>query len=173
MSAVQFVPYDPAWPKKFEEERQALLALPGLCARAVEHIGSTAVPGQIAKPIIDVFVALDPLEPLSHYEKVFPRPPYRFTFTDMDGRYLFSKWQGGTWTHNIHLLPWAGFYERKEFLFRDYLRSHPESVQEFNQVKRSCAAQFPGDLECYSRAKTAFIQRIHSLICAQKQEDLK
>lgn len=79
----------------------------------------------------------------------------------MNGRYLFAKYTDGTWTHNIHILPYDdGFYDRNEFLLRDYLREHPELVREYGEIKRR-SAQFEGmTMEQYTRSKTEFIQAV-------------
>ncbi|HHV12933.1 MAG TPA: GrpB family protein [Clostridiales bacterium] len=155
---IEIVTYNPDWAKKFEAEKTNLLHLFGSHAKAVEHIGSTAIPGQRAKPVIDIFVGVSPFEELSFYQHVFNPREYRHTPTDMTGRYLFAKYKNGTWTHNIHILPYHdGFYLRNEFLLRDYLKEHPKLSDEYGAVKERAAMENGSTIEAYTRAKTEFI----------------
>lgn len=171
MNAISIVPYSERWPALFEEERQRLLCLNGLYARVIEHVGSTAVPGLAAKPVIDLFIGVSPFLPLRHYQAVFSSGPYRYVPTDMEGRYLFARDTGGQWTHNLHLLPFDGqFFQRNELLLRDYLRQHPDESAAYAEVKRRCALEHGGSMEEYTRAKTGFIQR--AVDCARAERGL-
>lgn len=157
---IEIVPYCEEWAALFQEEKQRLERLEGLHAEAIEHVGSTSVPGQAAKPVVDIFVGVTTLLPLEAYKSLLAPPRYMHTPTDMQGRWLFGGYENGIWRYNIHLLPIKGFYSRTEFVIRDFLCKHPDYVAEYATIKQRCA----GDsvvMEEYTRAKTAFLQKAY------------
>lgn len=165
---VDVVPYDPGWPALFAEEAARLRRLlpPRLVGR-IEHIGSTAVPGLPAKPIVDISLEVPDLacvrreiapilEPLG-YELFWrerdpgdPVPAYAwFTRRDVAGRR----------THNIHLLPPdSPHWDR--LAFRDHLRAHPEVARAYGALKVRLAAEHRHDRRAYASAKGRFIQDV-------------
>jgi len=160
---IEVVPYNPNWPHQFEQEKARLLEILHPNLIALEHTGSTSIPGVDAKPIIDMFAAVRPFEQSNVYAELLTESGYQFTETGMHGRYLFVKQSAGTRTHHLHILPEEGFYERNEFLFRDYLRAHPDLVHEYGELKRNLSEQYSTDPEGYTRAKTSFIQKVVDL----------
>src|SRR5690554_4458593 len=157
---IQIVEYNPNWKKDFEEEKIRLQHLLDSHAVAIEHIGSTAIPNQRAKPVIDIFIGVSPFRELSFYQRIFNAKEYHYTPIDMTGRYLLAKYTNEVWTHNIHILPCDGFYLRNEFLLRDYLREHPKLVDEYGEVKERAARDNGSTMEEYTRAKTELIQKV-------------
>jgi GrpB-like predicted nucleotidyltransferase (UPF0157 family) len=170
---VVVVEYDPQWPRLFEQEKAALLTALGDRLVAIEHMGSTAIPGLSAKPIIDIIAALRSLdevpaclEPLRglgyHYVPEFEAliPERRF----------FRKGPAEKRTHHLHLFAEGDFRERHERLFRDYVRAHPEAAQEYDRLKRELAAQYGADREGYTSAKTDFVQHVIALAQAEKEK---
>lgn len=161
---IEIVPYDPAWPGQFDEERRKLLeAIGPWLAGPVEHIGSTAIPGLSAKPVIDIMAgvaslgasrpALAPLAALDYC--YFPYRP--------DDEHWFCKPSPAYRTHHLHLVPiesphWAG-----AIAFRDYLRTHADTAAEYEELKKRLALQFRLDREAYTDAKGPFITRITAL----------
>jgi len=168
---IQIAPYDPQWPAMFEAEANRLIATFGAEAAAVEHVGSTAIPGQCAKPVIDMFVGVTPFRDAAYYEGLLDPERYRFVRTGMRERWLFSKYAEGHWTHNIHIVPYDGeFYVRNELLLRDYLRKRPDLVDAYGELKQRSAIANGGDLESYTRSKTKFIQFV--IDAARKEKGL-
>lgn len=157
---IEIVEYSPEWVKVFEDESQELLSILGSNVMAIEHVGSTSIPNQKAKPIIDIFIGVSPLEDIAFYESLFSFENYCYTDTGMKNRYLFTRYTEGIWTHNIHILPYEGFYLRNEILFRDYLRKHPELVIKYGELKEKVAIDFGETMADYTRAKTEFIQSV-------------
>ncbi|WP_309120677.1 GrpB family protein [Paenibacillus sp.] len=159
--AVAVVPYNTVWPAAFEAERERLLAMLAPNVSRIEHVGSTSVPGQAAKPILDLFAAARPLLSEAEYAERLREAGYAYQKTGMVGRHLFYREAGtGARTHHLHLLPEEGFYERNEILLRDYLRAHPAEVEAYGALKRELAKRYAADPDGYTRAKTSFIQRI-------------
>lgn len=168
---IEIMEYNPDWTKNFEEEKIKLLRFFGSHAVAIEHIGSTAIPNQRAKPVIDIFIGVSPFEDLSFYQHIFNTKEYYYTPTDMKGRYLFAKYTNEVWTHNLHILPYDDiFYLRNEFLLRDYLREHPKLVEEYGEVKERATMDNGSTMEAYTRAKTEFIQKV--IDAARKEKGL-
>ncbi len=168
---VAIVPYDPAWPRMFEEEKAYLLAsLPDGIIRRVEHFGSTAVPGLAAKPIVDVLVEVCSLEETkTRVAPVLEAQGYDYFWRPSFGDDVppfyawFIKRDGaGIRTHHIHMVEAdSGLWER--LLFRDYLIAHPETAKEYEDLKLRLAREYPDDRVAYTNGKSAFCTRITRL----------
>ncbi|MEQ8809816.1 MAG: GrpB family protein [Imperialibacter sp.] len=167
---IAIVAYCENWKEAFENEREIILGTFRNHIKAIEHIGSTAIPGQFAKPVIDIFIAVSPFRTVSFYNQVLSAPSYRYTPTDMAVRHLFTKYTGeNIWTHNLHILPWdAEFYSRNEILFRDYLRRRPEMVARYNELKKLLVLRNFSSMEEYTKAKTQFIQEVVDIARIEK-----
>ncbi|SDC55847.1 GrpB domain, predicted nucleotidyltransferase, UPF0157 family [Paenibacillus sp. UNCCL117] len=158
---IKIVKYNPQWAIDFVQEKCILSSLLGDQAIAIEHIGSTSIPGQEAKPIIDIFVGVSPFSELAYYKSILDSELYHYIQTDMSSRYLFYKYTDGVWTHNIHIIPYnVEFYNRNELILRDYLKEHPKLVQKYGELKRNSAKNFNVNLDEYTRSKTEFIQHV-------------
>ncbi len=167
---VAIVPYDPRWPERFEAERQHLLAsLPQGLVVSIEHVGSTAVPGLAAKPIVDMLVEVSDLSVVKArvvalleaqgYEYYWrplrgdDEPPYYAWFIKRDP-------VSGARTHHIHMVD-GTFPERDDWLaFRDYLIAHPAVATDYAALKVDLAAKFLHDRVGYTQAKTRFISAV-------------
>lgn len=158
---VSVVPYDPEWPKLFEEEAASLRRkLPPSVVRRVEHFGSTAVPGLAAKPVIDVLVQVSSLEETK--ERVAPRLVAEgydyFWRTDVSPPYAWfiKRDAAGKRTHHIHMVE-AGSELWERLYFRDYLREFPEEAERYAELKRSLAERHPHDRVAYTEGKAEYI----------------
>jgi GrpB-like predicted nucleotidyltransferase (UPF0157 family) len=154
--------YDPSWPMMFEEESTRIRSALGLFALAIEHIGSTAVPGLASKPIIDLLIGVPSLEgarqrciePLVTLGYVYV-PEYAAWLLD---ELLFRKGPPGPWTHHAHLMEPSCPRWETYLLFRDYLRAHPEAVRAYGNVKRKAADSSKDDIDTYRVGKRAFVE---------------
>src|SRR5687768_2427169 len=133
---VEIVPYDPAWPGLFAEERRKLLETVGpWLAGPVEHIGSTAIPGLAAKPVIDIMAGVASLDASRPAIAALVSAGYCYFPYRPDKEHWFCKPSPAFRTHHLHLVPldspqWAG-----ALAFRDYLRAHPETAAEYEAMK--------------------------------------
>src|SRR5687768_10521599 len=119
---VEIVPYDPEWPLRFRHLASELRAALGDAALRIDHIGSTAVPGLAAKPIIDVQISVAELEPMTGYRARLEELGYRWRSDNPDlGKRYFREREGQPRTH-VHVRPAGSFAEQFALLFRDYLR---------------------------------------------------
>lgn len=159
---IDVVPADPHWPQRFTEEADAIAHvtdLPGLC---IEHIGSTAVPGLDAKPIIDILLLPPPGSDPHRLIEPLQRLGYQYWAENPDtSRMFFVKGmppQGNERTHHVHVM---GLGEAsRRLLFRDWLRSHPEDAELYAQVKRELAKRFPTDRDAYTDGKDQVVAQI-------------
>lgn len=162
---VSIVEYHPEWRKMFEDEKRALQTALGEIPARIEHIGSTAVAGLAAKPIIDLMVGL---EDFSIADSVVPKIEalgyeYIQKYEDvMPFRRFFIKEQDGIRTHHIHMVGIGGEFWERHILFRDYLREHPDVAEQYASLKKELAEREWEDVNDYADAKTEFIKGIEN-----------
>jgi len=155
---IRIVSYDPNWPARFEEERAALEAAIGpWIIGGIHHVGSTAVPGLAAKPIIDILVGVEDLESSRACFDPLNELGYLYAPYLSDEMHWFCKPHPSRRTHHLHLIPHESARFRDELAFRDHLRSHPDAAAEYADLKRKLATRFENDRETYTEAKTDFI----------------
>jgi GrpB-like predicted nucleotidyltransferase (UPF0157 family) len=150
---IVIVRYDPAWPDEFRRIGGRLRRVLGPVARRIDHIGSTAVPGLDAKPIIDVQVSVATLVPEAPYLRPLEANGYRWHPDNPDRTKRFFREPEGDPRAHVHVRAEGGFDEQLNLLLRDYLRSHPESAGEYARAKRSLAEEFRENREGYVHAK--------------------
>ena len=152
-------PYDTTWPLEFAVEADRIArACRGLALR-LEHIGSTSIPGLSAKPVIDVLAGRPGNVSGESYVAVFRQLGYEHKGAyGVPGRNYFRR--GTPRTHHVHLVSWTSAVWEDHLLFRDYLRSHPETAREYETLKRELAALYIQDKERYTDAKGPFIRSI-------------
>jgi GrpB-like predicted nucleotidyltransferase (UPF0157 family) len=154
---IPILPYQPDWPRAYAQEAAALTTqFPALCE--IEHIGSTAVPGLAAKPVIDIMAAVADLVEANGALPAFAARGYQLIDTGMRNR-LFLQRSADT-TFNLHIVSLATWPTRKERLMRDELIADPAAKAEYAELKRDLAARHGDDIIAYTRAKTAFVQKI-------------
>lgn len=151
--------YDARWPQEFEKLRARIAAVLGPLAAAVEHMGSTAVPGLAAKPIIDIDVLLKPDADVAQAVSALSSAGYEDRGDlGIRGREAFRA-PADSYPHHLYLcLAEAGEYQR-HIEFRDYLRSHPEDVEAYASLKRRLMREFEWDREAYTQGKSEFVER--------------
>jgi len=160
------VPYDPEWPLQYEEEKARILAAIAPYVVCMEHMGSTAIPGLAAKPVIDILIGvrsladapffLPPLASLGYeyiqkHEVIFP-----------ERRYL-HRLVNGQHTHHLHMVEPDSNFFKVQIAFRDYLRHHPKARDQYAALKLDLAQKFHHDREAYTNAKSDFILSILEL----------
>jgi GrpB-like predicted nucleotidyltransferase (UPF0157 family) len=161
---VEIVPYDEAWPGAFEDERRKLLDTIGpWLAGPVEHIGSTAIPGLAAKPVIDIMAGVASLEASRPALPVLAGLDYCYFPYRPDSEHWFCKPSPYFRTHHLHLVPFGSAQWAGALAFRDYLRAHPETAAEYQELKTRLAREFHLDREAYTQAKSPFVTRITDL----------
>jgi GrpB-like predicted nucleotidyltransferase (UPF0157 family) len=156
---VLIVPYDPAWPASFEAERALLEdAIGEWVTGGIHHVGSTAVPGLVAKPIVDILVGVESLEASRACFEPLARLEYLYAPYLSAEMHWFCKPDPSHRTHHLHLAPAGGPRFLDELAFRDRLRADPETMQAYAALKRELAARFGDNRDGYTEAKSEFIQ---------------
>lgn len=164
---IAIVPYQPQWVERYASVEQRLRrSLPEDLFTRIEHIGSTAVPGLSAKPIIDVQVEVTSLDRVRReVVPIMQDLAYEFIWRpSMGERAPFYAWfikrdASGRRTFHVHMVePDEASAER--LLFRDFLRRHPNCARDYEALKQHLAHEHPADREAYTRLKTPFIQDI-------------
>ncbi|MDF2770904.1 MAG: hypothetical protein K0S86_397 [Geminicoccaceae bacterium] len=156
---ITLVAYDSTWPLEFAAEAERIeRACAGLPIR-LEHIGSTAVPGLAAKPVIDILAGRPGNMSGDAYVAAFRQLGYEHKGAyGIPGRNYFRR--GSPRTHHVHLVSWSSEFWRAHILFRDYLRAHPGVAREYETIKRELAGMSLQDKENYTDAKGPFIRSI-------------
>jgi GrpB-like predicted nucleotidyltransferase (UPF0157 family) len=154
--AIVIAGYDPAWPVRFEAERARILGAIGPVARRIEHVGSTAVPGLAAKPIVDILVAVEDPDDEAAFVPALEAAGYVLRVREPEHRMLRTP------QLDVHVHVWRdGSSEVERYLaFRDRLRASAEDRAAYERLKRSLAQREWDDMNDYAGAKGALIEEI-------------
>jgi GrpB-like predicted nucleotidyltransferase (UPF0157 family) len=166
MDEIYIVEYDPRWPALYEAEGARVREALGEMVQRIEHIGSTAVPGLDAKPIIDIQLAVESVDEAQRLA-VAPLEAIGYTYWAFrsHGEHLVlvrGLPPNGPRTHHLHIVS-VESADWECVLFRDYLRAHPDEAARYTALKRDLAVRFRADREAYTAGKTEFVQRITAL----------
>lgn len=151
---------DPQWPIEFTQIASRLRGAIGRTALRIDHVGSTAVPGLDAKPIIDIQVSVSSLEPDAPFRRPLESLGFVFQGDNPDTTKRFFGEPPGTRRVHVHVRRSGSFDEQLNLLFRDYLRTHPEAAAEYAKAKHELAERFLKDREGYIHAKEPVIWSI-------------
>jgi GrpB-like predicted nucleotidyltransferase (UPF0157 family) len=158
--SITVVDYDPAWSTQFETLQSLILSAVGDIAVAVEHVGSTSVPGLAAKPIIDIDVVVASAADVSVAIERLAVIGYKHRGNlGVEGREA-CKSPPGPPTRNLYVCVQGGTALRNHLTVRDYLRNNADSAAEYGRLKKQLAARFPTDIDKYIDGKTDFILKV-------------
>ena len=156
---VKLIPYTAEWERLFEVEKSLLQLAIDQFVLDIQHVGSTAIPGMVAKPIIDIGIAVTNFE-----EARICIPPivqlgyeYRGEY-GIPRRHYFVK--GDPRTHHLHMNEIDSRDWENQVLFRDYLIQHSGLAEKYAALKMELAQQYPADREAYQDGKTPFIEQV-------------
>jgi GrpB-like predicted nucleotidyltransferase (UPF0157 family) len=158
---VRVVPYDPRWADEFAAAARDLYDALGSSILAVSHVGSTAVPGLCAKPILDLLVSVQ------HFDESLALVPRLETLgyefrpdEEIPDRHYFRRRRGTAGTHHLSLAEPTSRYHIVTLAFRDALRADPAEDRRYGELKLDLARRFPRDRENYIAGKSAFVARV-------------
>ena len=161
---VAIVPYSTEWPELFEKEAKRIKAACDGIITVIEHIGSTAVPGMPAKPIIDIMPGLDSYQDGWKIIEPLKQLGYEYSGENgIPGRFYFDyRFERRSVVH-VHVYQIGTENWHRHLIFRDYLRSHPEVADQYAELKKELSVRFRKDREEYTNGKSQFINAvIHS-----------
>jgi GrpB-like predicted nucleotidyltransferase (UPF0157 family) len=154
------VDYDPRWAAIFLQLGARLAATLGPLAIRIEHVGSTAVPGLAAKPIIDLDVVIASRDHLpAVIRRLRPLGYHHEGDLGVPGREAFTT-PPDTCPHHLYVCAADSAALARHLAFRDLLRAHPETARAYGELKRSLAVRFGSDRTAYTDAKTAFTEAV-------------
>ena len=151
--------YSKLWQKHFHAEERRLRRHTGQSKLILEHIGSTAIPGLDAKPIIDMAMMLPTLRRLPFWVKNMEMAGYTYKGEyGLPGRHFFTR--GNPVTHHLHLVAKGSEHWSRWILFRDYLRNHLDEAEKYNRFKKQLALKYANNRDAYTQAKTPLINQV-------------
>ncbi len=160
MATVVVVDYDPAWPALFERIRARVWPAVADLAVAIEHVGSTSVPGLAAKPRIDMDIVVPAREDVPKaIARLAPLGYVHIGDLGIPDREAFRA-SGELPPHNLYACHEGALPLRNHRALRDHLRAHPADARRYAALKKDLAARFPDDIDGYIEGKSAFIREI-------------
>lgn len=153
--------YDPGWENEFQKEAAVLSEILGDQCVAMYHIGSTAVPGLKAKPIIDIMPVVHHIEDVDLLKEEFEKVGYEYLgeFGIPGRRYLRKG--GDERTHQVHIFEENNTWDiHRHLAVRDYLRSHARAAYEYGELKTKLAQKYPYDIDGYCDGKEKFVKQL-------------
>lgn len=162
---VRVVPYDPTWVLAFADEAGDIRSALQHEEMEVHHMGSTAIPGMFAKPIIDILLIVPGLELLDAKVASMTALGYEAMgeFGSAGRRYFRKDAPNGLRTHQVHAFEAGSAGARRHLAFRDYMRSHPEAAQEYSILKQRLAIECALSIQDYMDGKDSFVKHHESL----------
>jgi GrpB-like predicted nucleotidyltransferase (UPF0157 family) len=160
VTSVLLKEYDPLWVSQFEADRNLISSALGGLAKRIEHVGSTSIPGMKAKPIIDIAVAVEAFLALDGKISKLEGIGYEYVpKIEFPNRRFFRRGQWGAGTHHLHIYELNSNEWNNIILFRDYLRTHPDTAREYMNLKQMLAIE-TSDRQTYTDFKGPFIQSV-------------
>lgn len=156
---IEIVAYDPEWPVAFEAAAARIQAALGEAALVIEHVGSTAVPGLAAKPVIDINLTVADSADEAAYAAKLESAGYRLVIREPDW-FEHRMFKGGAPAVNLHVFTVGCPELGRMRLLRDWLRCSPEDVALYAATKRRLAAQSWTYVQNYADAKSEVVQAI-------------
>jgi len=154
------VDYDPSWPAAFEQVRSRVWPVIDDVAAAIEHVGSTSVPGLAAKPIIDIDVVVAAAGDVPAVVERLATLGYEHQGNlGVEGREAFKSPSIGP-RHHLYVCSSRGLALANHLAVRNYLRTHSEAAREYGDIKKQLAERFPDDIDGYTEGKTEALLRI-------------
>ena len=150
------VDYDPTWPLAFEELRDSVSGAVHDIAISIEHVGSTAVPGLAAKPVIDMDVVVKESDVARAIERLSELGYVHSGDLGIPLREAFRR-PPGSRPHHLYVCPSNSPALANHLALRDYLRGNAEATHEYGALKKQLAEKFRDDIDGYIEGKTAFI----------------
>ncbi len=160
MRKVEVCPYNEVWTERFHQEAVKLKGIYGSQIVSIHHIGSTAIKGLNAKPIIDIMPVVKDISSVDQFDeqmKAFgyePKGEY-----GIPGRRYFQK-GGDARTHHVHIYQLGDVNIERHLAFRDYLRFNDELKHKYGNLKEELARTFPNDIASYRKGKEQLVTDI-------------
>ena len=164
-NVVKLVGHANNWKELFRVEKDLLNALVGEHVVDIQHIGSTAIDGIAAKPLLDILVGVKSMDDVQKFDKHKLKEAniYHLGRVQIEGKEVFAKFsnlENLTKTHVLHVVEYGGDWWQKHIFFRDYLNEHPEVAKQYEALKKELAEAFPTNERSYTDGKKIFVEKI-------------
>ena len=159
---VRLAAFSRSWKGEFEKEKRRLARRLGGVLIDIQHIGSTSIPGIMAKPIIDIGVAVKSVANLNRFKKLVKPLGYEFIAeaSNLKNHLVFTKGAGQFRTHHLHIEKHNSRVWKNDLSFRDYLISHKAAARQYEKLKIALSKKHPKDRRGYTKSKTGFVKNI-------------
>jgi GrpB-like predicted nucleotidyltransferase (UPF0157 family) len=160
MRQVQVHPPNYQWVRDFEAEAAQIVLALGDSVVHIYHIGSTAIANIYAKPVIDLLVEVNDIDQVAGYSAAMVALGYEVMGEfGLPGRRYFRKDNAeGDRTHHVHTFQTGSFEIVRHLAFRNFMIAHPDCAQQYSNLKRALAAQYPEDIDGYMDGKDEFVK---------------
>ena len=157
----QIVDYDPNWVHQFKKESFLLKSIFGEIALNIDHIGSTAIPGIKAKPIIDILITTNNINMIDSFDDQMEQLGYVIGGEfGLPGRRFYCKGDEAHCHFHVHIYEAAHPSVDTYLLFRDYMMAHPNDAKAYESLKTDLATKYPNNRTLYTQSKGDFINQI-------------
>lgn len=169
---VALEPHNDEWEKSAKETIHVLETILGSDAVAMQHVGSTAIKEIMAKPIIDIAVAVKDFGDVLRHEEALKDAGIIFRGEDVAEQLLFvmGDFKKDTRTHHIHVVKWDEQQWRNYLNFRDYLNANPLAAVQYSKLKEKLAAVYPDNRKAYTEGKQQLIDEILAQAAKWREE---
>ncbi len=158
---VKLVRYNPKWRQSFKREQKKIRKIFGGAALEIQHVGSTAIPGILAKPILDIALIVSSLPKARRYAKKLKEIGYQLKKNDRrKERLFFTKGPQEKRTHYLHIGEIGSGYIEDMILFRDYLRTRKNEAQKYSRLKEKLAEKWGDNRAIYTEKKKKMVKEI-------------
>jgi GrpB-like predicted nucleotidyltransferase (UPF0157 family) len=158
---VRLEPYDPSWVEEYEKEKKRLGAiLDKSNILAIHHVGSTSIPGIVAKPLIDILIVVRSTKKAREWIPLLESHGGYHLREDIPDHLMLAKGPEENRTIHLHIGEWEEDYINTTVLFRDYLVNQPQAAAEYEKLKKMLAVKYANDRKSYSAQKVSFVQRV-------------
>jgi len=169
---VELHPHNPNWAATYQTEAAKLKPIFGKLLLLTEHIGSTAIPGIKAKPIIDIMIAVSNLACVADFIPEMELLGYEHRGeAGIPGRQYFRREADSIGGYHVHIYQLGHAAITQALNFSEYLRTHPDRAQAYSHLKEGLAKKFRNDRAMYTESKTDFIEETNRLAAAWREED--
>lgn len=157
---IELSTHDPRWKEWADEETTSLHSLLQAYTPRITHIGSTAIPGILAKPIIDILVELPGNIGFTGIKDIMERGGYICMATSATRQSYNKGYKPEGYAERVFHIHMRHYGDNDEILFRDYLIGHPEAAREYEHLKQSLLPLYRNNRDAYTEAKTGFVNKI-------------
>ena len=157
---VEVVSYNSNWKETYKEESEKIKNILNDIIIDIRHIGSTAIPGIKAKPVIDILVEVKNIEEVDQYNYKMKELGYEVMGEYGIPKRRFFRKGGNNRTHHVHIFQVGNEEIERHINFKEYLITHPDNAREYSKLKEKLVNKYTCDIDNYSNGKSDFIKEI-------------